>query len=574
MGGRRMHGCTNSTHLHLAVHHHDDDAAVVLPAPARAARHLDVLPGGHLFGCLCVCVWVRDRMGQGRDGCVCFVCVCVCLSGPGGCVSYRMSTHKQTRTHRKSFPSNLLQRVKTTVLAGMLIPMEKVSVAKRHFRRPSCGVGGIVSVCGRMCQSGVECLWPHMMPSKYVRGWMDGASDPALSTSFQTFTRTDGRTDGRTWKRISMISFKMGSSPPWWIPMPRLRSGRMDTTCGRVLSWLVWWCGGSGRSARHTMDGRTDGYNPKPPHTPPYTTHTTHLLGEGVDGVGEDLLHQLLLALLVEVQLGHLERVRLALPAASCRRWCWRVGRWRQSYTHKTPKGAVDTRSGPLSLSHTHTGHAAGRRHAPLGEGEDDDGVVVPLHDEPHDLPQVRLLALGACVSCVRVRVCVCVAGMVLVGVGGWMDKWARSHRSPVASINTGADPYPTPTHKSTHSPPRPFLGLPPPSPPAWAISSSGPAWRSVSMISFISRFAAGRDGGECETRARSYQATKLPTYLPGARPWPSGSCPPGSATSRPPPGTARRRRRGRCSAVVVGLGVGGWVWKGVGGRAAGPSCT
>ena len=47
-------------------------------------------------------------------------------------------TGTHARTHRKSFPSNLLQRVKTTVLAGMLIPMEKVSVAKRHFRRPSC----------------------------------------------------------------------------------------------------------------------------------------------------------------------------------------------------------------------------------------------------------------------------------------------------------------------------------------------------------------------------------------------------------------------------------------------------
>lgn len=37
-----------ATRLHLAVHHHDHDAAVVLPSPPRAARHLRVLPGRHL----------------------------------------------------------------------------------------------------------------------------------------------------------------------------------------------------------------------------------------------------------------------------------------------------------------------------------------------------------------------------------------------------------------------------------------------------------------------------------------------------------------------------------------------
>jgi hypothetical protein len=39
---------------------------------------------------------------------------------------------------RKSSPSNFLVEVKTTVLAGMLIPIEKVSVAKRHLINPSC----------------------------------------------------------------------------------------------------------------------------------------------------------------------------------------------------------------------------------------------------------------------------------------------------------------------------------------------------------------------------------------------------------------------------------------------------
>ena len=37
-----------------------------------------------------------------------------------------------------TFPSNFFVFVKTTVLAGMLIPMEKVSVANKHFINPSC----------------------------------------------------------------------------------------------------------------------------------------------------------------------------------------------------------------------------------------------------------------------------------------------------------------------------------------------------------------------------------------------------------------------------------------------------
>lgn len=39
-----------------------------------------------------------------------------------------------------------------------------------------------------------------------------------------------------SWKRISMISLRIGSRPPWWIPTPRFRRGRSETTWGRVLS--------------------------------------------------------------------------------------------------------------------------------------------------------------------------------------------------------------------------------------------------------------------------------------------------------------------------------------------------
>ena len=52
----------------------------------------------------------------------------------------------QCHTMRNSAPSNLRTEVKTTVLAGMLRPIENVSVEKSTFRKPSCyGVGGGVA---------------------------------------------------------------------------------------------------------------------------------------------------------------------------------------------------------------------------------------------------------------------------------------------------------------------------------------------------------------------------------------------------------------------------------------------
>lgn len=45
-----------------------------------------------------------------------------------------------------------------------------------------------------------------------------------------------------TWKSISMISFKMGKRPPWWMPTPLLRRGRIVCTCkyGMSTSTFVW----------------------------------------------------------------------------------------------------------------------------------------------------------------------------------------------------------------------------------------------------------------------------------------------------------------------------------------------
>ena len=39
-----------------------------------------------------------------------------------------------------------------------------------------------------------------------------------------------------SWNRISMTSFRMGSRPPWWMPMPRLSSGSTASICGSFLS--------------------------------------------------------------------------------------------------------------------------------------------------------------------------------------------------------------------------------------------------------------------------------------------------------------------------------------------------
>ena len=84
-------------------------------------------------------------------------------------------TYSPAEIHRISLPSNFWLWVKMHVRAGMLMPMAKVSVAKRHLMRPSE-------------------------------------------------------------KRISMISLRMGRRPPWWMPMPRFRSGRMAVTWVSCLS--------------------------------------------------------------------------------------------------------------------------------------------------------------------------------------------------------------------------------------------------------------------------------------------------------------------------------------------------
>mmetsp|Transcript_6351 Transcript_6351/g.22703 ORF Transcript_6351/g.22703 Transcript_6351/m.22703 type:complete len:226 (-) Transcript_6351:817-1494(-) len=78
-------------------------------------------------------------------------------------------------SHRNPPPSNFLGLTNTTVLAGMLSPVEKVSVAKRHLSRPS-------------------------------------------------------------WKRTSTTSFRMGRSPEWCTPIPCLSSGRRWLICGSLRS--------------------------------------------------------------------------------------------------------------------------------------------------------------------------------------------------------------------------------------------------------------------------------------------------------------------------------------------------
>ena len=80
-----------------------------------------------------------------------------------------------SHTQRVSWPSNFRALVKRTVLAGMFKPMANVSVAKSALMRPSP-------------------------------------------------------------KRISVVSLRMGRRPPWWMPIPRFKSGRTFSTCGSARS--------------------------------------------------------------------------------------------------------------------------------------------------------------------------------------------------------------------------------------------------------------------------------------------------------------------------------------------------
>lgn len=77
--------------------------------------------------------------------------------------------------HRNTSPSNLRTEVNTTVLAGMLIPIEKVSVENRILSRPA-------------------------------------------------------------WNSTSTVSFSRGSRPPWWIPMPFNRMPLIAVMVARSLS--------------------------------------------------------------------------------------------------------------------------------------------------------------------------------------------------------------------------------------------------------------------------------------------------------------------------------------------------
>lgn len=48
-------------------------------------------------------------------------------------------------------------------------------------------------------------------------------------------------------KRISMVSFRMGSRPPWWIPMPLFNNGSTCSTWGapsNLFYWFMAWRNG------------------------------------------------------------------------------------------------------------------------------------------------------------------------------------------------------------------------------------------------------------------------------------------------------------------------------------------
>ena len=69
------------------------------------------------------------------------------LQAPGGPLAPLPSPCPSTEPHRKWPPSNLRARVKATVLAGMLRPVEKVSVANRTW---GAGGGGRAQVATKL----------------------------------------------------------------------------------------------------------------------------------------------------------------------------------------------------------------------------------------------------------------------------------------------------------------------------------------------------------------------------------------------------------------------------------------
>jgi hypothetical protein len=96
-------------------------------------------------------------------------------SSPSYCARPRRRQTRPPRPPARPESARTLRTlVNTTVLAGMFRPMEKVSVEKRHLQRPS-------------------------------------------------------------WKRISITSLRMGSSPPWWMPGRAPRAAQRQRPAGHAL---------------------------------------------------------------------------------------------------------------------------------------------------------------------------------------------------------------------------------------------------------------------------------------------------------------------------------------------------
>ena len=109
----------------------DHDASVVFPASTCPAGHLDVLAGGDPPEVL------QHNTSDGAQ--------------PVGRIRYMQSIEME-REGERTLPSNLRAWVNTTVLAGMLMPMEKVSVANRHLIRPSWNRISITSFSMGSCE--------------------------------------------------------------------------------------------------------------------------------------------------------------------------------------------------------------------------------------------------------------------------------------------------------------------------------------------------------------------------------------------------------------------------------------
>lgn len=149
-------------------------------------------------------------------------------------------------SQRKPPPSNFRALVNTTVLAGMLSPVEKVSVANRTCRalrcittcircRHECAARLMHALCrGEVSADSitpsVPCCHDKDAQCKIENRirQVAGAANHAIHSRLRWGQPALMRF---SWNRISMTSLRMGRRPEWCTPTPRFSIGSSAPTC-------------------------------------------------------------------------------------------------------------------------------------------------------------------------------------------------------------------------------------------------------------------------------------------------------------------------------------------------------